>query len=269
MSTCAERLGRLAEAVALLERYRRERPDDATTAERLRRLRERQAMLARVEPSVAVLAEAAKRAYDDGDSPLALDLLLRAHRAQDEPLLLYNMARTYEHLGELAHAELFYRRFLATGLDSKLRATAEKRLSAIAAVRNPPPSPAPPSASVPAPASAPAPATAASRPLRTPLALSAISVGALAVASLASAGAVYGDVASRYARLSDSCGHSCAPSRWHGLQSEAYADYALWAVGGAAAAVDVVLWSLVARRRSSERLRVSFDGRSLLVGGRF
>jgi tetratricopeptide (TPR) repeat protein len=88
-------------------------------------------------------------------------------------------------------------------------------------------------------------------------------VGALALATAAtSLGIYYGSVVPDYDALASgptSC-RPCAPSQYEGVQSRAYASYALGAIAGVAAAVDLVLWIYQARRGGGRIARLSLRG---------
>lgn len=72
-----------------------------------------------------------ERAYREGRFDEAARLLERAYELQQEPVLLYNLARAYEGMGELSKAADAYRRFLQLSPDAKDRGAIERRIETL------------------------------------------------------------------------------------------------------------------------------------------
>jgi hypothetical protein len=74
----------------------------------------------------------------------------------------------------------------------------------------------------------------------------AIAIAGVAVAALLAGAGAYGVASREYSDLySTTCvSRPCTPTDWSGAQTAANAGYGLFAVAGAAAAADVVLWIL-------------------------
>ncbi len=167
--------------------------------------------------------EQGRQAYGAGDFALALEAFKAAASVMPVPELSYNIGRCLEQLGREEEAAAHYRDFLRARPESDAGREVQARLDAIVA-RHP-------------------------RASRRRAYAAPITVGgaALAVAVVAT-----GLVASVAPALSDlkatGCDEPCdAVDR---LKARAYAGYVLFGVAGAAAAVDVALWVLAARRPS-------------------
>ena len=61
----------------------------------------------------------------------AVELLVRAREIHPEPVLLYNLARAYEALGELDEALAAYRQYLTERPDTEDRGAIETRIAAL------------------------------------------------------------------------------------------------------------------------------------------
>lgn len=77
------------------------------------------------------LFEEALEHYRAGRFRQAADLLLRARELHAEPVLLYNLARAYEGLGELDNALDAYVRYLEEQPDAKDRGAIERRIETL------------------------------------------------------------------------------------------------------------------------------------------
>ncbi len=75
------------------------------------------------------LFEKSSTAYDRGHFGEAIDLLVRSYALKPEPVLLYNMGRAYEGLGDLAKATAAYEQFLAAQPDTPDRGALERRIA--------------------------------------------------------------------------------------------------------------------------------------------
>lgn len=79
------------------------------------------------------LFEQGFKAYQDGRFQQAIDLLEKAHAMKKEPVLLYNLARAHEGVGNLDQAISMYERYLAETKDVPDRAAIEKRVETMRA----------------------------------------------------------------------------------------------------------------------------------------
>ncbi len=175
-----------------------------------------------------------------------------ANEAKPHPDFDYNIARCFDRLGDWPHALDYYRRYLAVSPksdDVRARvAELQTRLERLV------PSPSPETAVV----------TPPPRPWR--LRLAAITVGAAGIAALAGAGGFYGSVEADLPSRRDYCRslpRQCVPSEWADLQARTNASYALWAVGGALVAADIVLWAIDFKHRREWRAQMGRLGLSL------
>jgi hypothetical protein len=88
------------------------------------------------EAQVERLAAEATLAYRGADYNRAVELLQRAYEIRQVPALLYNMARAYDKLGDVAHAYQAYRRYAdCADADLKLKARADARMVALEEMR--------------------------------------------------------------------------------------------------------------------------------------
>jgi hypothetical protein len=73
---------------------------------------------------------------------------------------------------------------------------------------------------------------------------------AVSAASLGAGGGLYGSAAHDLDKLKAQCVGGalfCSPQTWADTEKRANASYALFAIGGAAMAIDIVLWAVHAR----------------------
>src|SRR5687768_17153818 len=77
------------------------------------------------------LFEESQTAYNAGDLERATALLRAAHALHPEPILLYNLGRALEGLGETEEAAEAYERYLAEGTDIEDRAAIERRVATL------------------------------------------------------------------------------------------------------------------------------------------
>jgi tetratricopeptide (TPR) repeat protein len=68
-------------------------------------------------------------AYRAGKFPEAIDLLSKAYDLEHDPTLLYNIARSYENLGDLDHAAATYEKYLQDAKDIKDRPGIEQHVA--------------------------------------------------------------------------------------------------------------------------------------------
>ena len=196
------------------------------------------------DPDTAAARRHSQRAqlYEQGHFADALAEFEVARRIKPLPALDYDVARCKERLEDWGGAADAYERYLAAAPDAsdgpelKARvATLRERERALH-----PPLPPPPTAKAP------------SRALRK----AAIAVGVLALGSFGAAAGLLGSVAADFPAEQVFCTtHACSDADVAPLRARANAGYALLAVGGAAAVVDVVLWLAGARRRSPRSAR--------------
>lgn len=84
------------------------------------------------EAQVERLAADAVNAYRGADYNRAVELLQKAYEIRQVPALLYNMAKAYDKLGDVEHAEDAYRRYMTSlDADPKLKAKAEARVAVL------------------------------------------------------------------------------------------------------------------------------------------
>jgi tetratricopeptide (TPR) repeat protein len=72
-----------------------------------------------------------KAAYDRGDFKTAVDLLLQAYAIEPKPVILFNLARAYEGLGEVENAIDAYTRYLEKEPNSSDRGALERRVATL------------------------------------------------------------------------------------------------------------------------------------------
>jgi tetratricopeptide (TPR) repeat protein len=99
----------------------------------------------------------------------AIDEFKAAHVEKPDPAFLYNIAECYRHLGEIAEALTYYRRFLSLApANDRSRPAVEKRVAELQKTA-PAPRPLPPNATTPPPA--PMPTTPPPATVEPPVAL--------------------------------------------------------------------------------------------------
>jgi tetratricopeptide (TPR) repeat protein len=79
----------------------------------------------------AELAEVARRLFESGHADQALPLAEEAYRLTGEPILLYNIARGQEQLGDLPEAIAAYRRFLDARPDFEAKPAIVQRMATL------------------------------------------------------------------------------------------------------------------------------------------
>jgi hypothetical protein len=115
------------------------------------------------------LASEAALAYRNGDFGHALALLQQAYQLRPVTPILYNLAKTYDKLGERGQAIAHYARYVAAeDADARLKVKAQERIDALAAS---PAATAPPEEAPPVPARTPV--ASAALPLAVPPPVSA------------------------------------------------------------------------------------------------
>jgi tetratricopeptide (TPR) repeat protein len=89
------------------------------------------------------LAEDSEKAYKAGHFEDAADLLRRAHELYPEPILLYNLGRALEGMGDAKNAVAAYERYLKDAKQIDDRGAIERRVATlkaqIAREQQPPP----------------------------------------------------------------------------------------------------------------------------------
>jgi tetratricopeptide (TPR) repeat protein len=112
--------------------------------------------------SAVELFEESERSYREGRFDRAVALLERAYSIDADPILLYNMARAYERMGDAEGALGAYRRYLERAPDAADREAVERRVAELEAAQ----APDRPVVEEPPPPAAPAPDEAPARPER-------------------------------------------------------------------------------------------------------
>lgn len=90
------------------------------------------------------LVDQATNAFNNGDFPLAAQLLEDAYNQDPVPLYLFNIGRAYEEAHQWLEAKEYFEVFLRTEPSPPQRETAERHLAAVTARLPPPPQPLPP-----------------------------------------------------------------------------------------------------------------------------
>ncbi len=163
-----------------------------------------------------------------------------------KPLFLFNMAECARLAGDPARARINYERYLAEDPQGKLAPTARDRLSQLA--DGTPPEPPPARQDLHAQPPAPLPPSPP-RPFPR-LRAAAIAVGALSLVSIIVAAPLYASASADRDALVPTCSaRPCGPDDWAEPQARANASYALFAIGGVAAAADIALWIASGVRR--------------------
>jgi tetratricopeptide (TPR) repeat protein len=218
-----------------------------------------------------------KARYEAGDYQGALDQFQQARIIRELPALDYNIARCHERLERWQDAIDAYERYLRGAPDAEdapdARARVEvlrRRLAQLRSLGPPPPS---------TPTRTVAPAPAPSQPSVEPPAptnrrwwLPVALVTAGAVAALGVAIGLYATASSDLAGLRGGCGRdaTCAQDQVDSITARGDASYALFAVAGALAAVDVALVVLGTRARHPEpRAWLAPTGTGMALAGSF
>jgi tetratricopeptide (TPR) repeat protein len=117
---------------ALLSSTRPVRADDAPTAGHGATLAEPSDAKASAARARALeLFERSSALYDVGDFSGAVELLERAYAEFPEPVLLYNLGRTHEGLGDYAAAIAAYEKYLVVAPDAKDRGAVTRRVATL------------------------------------------------------------------------------------------------------------------------------------------
>lgn len=77
------------------------------------------------------LTQQALEARSAGELERSLELLLAAHELTDQPVLLFNLGKTYQELGRLSEAREYFRRYLDTAPSADDAETVTSRLEAL------------------------------------------------------------------------------------------------------------------------------------------
>jgi tetratricopeptide (TPR) repeat protein len=105
---------------------------------------------------------------------------------------------------------------------------------------------------------------------RTRLRIAAFVDGSLALAAAISGASLLGSASASYNSLHQICSaRPCIPSDWRGAEMRADAGYALFAVAGAAAIIDIALFVPAYRRRSPAPADLAARGAGPLTGHAF
>jgi tetratricopeptide (TPR) repeat protein len=194
--------------------------------------------------------ELGSRLYEQGQYAAGIVEFKAANEAKPHADYDYNIARCYDRLGDWPNALDYYQRYLASP-DATQTEDVQQRVATLKErTRRPfvPPAPPPPP-----------------RRLRVP----AIVVGAAAVVALAAGGGLYGSARAELPSRRAYCAslpRDCVPSEWADLSARANGAYALFTIGAALAAADVVLWVIDTRRaRAAHRASIVPAPAGLLV----
>jgi len=185
-------------------------------------------------------------AYDRADYAAAIAAFERARAAMPMPAFDYNIARAHDRLGQPRPALDAYERYLTAAPPGDKAEEARSRVAILRARLGLPPA----AASMSTRDKTTPETILASRP-RPKLGLAApLAVGIGAVAALSVGGALLGVETSRYDDLAGGCTRpgSCDANDVAGLRPYDVTGKVLLGLGGALAAVDVVLWAVRARR---------------------
>ena len=187
--------------------------------------------------------------YAAGDYQRALAEFESARLIKAVPEFDYNIAVCYERLGQTEAAIAAFRTFIDETIDPKAIADAKQHLDLLEAKRAAePPKPAAPAAA-PTPQALVMPAPSAPRSYAAPI---GVGVGALALAAVGVA--LLLPVAHEYDYVSNSWDRQPSPqiaAEADYLKTRLEISYAMFAVAGAVAIVDVVLWARAGRRESA------------------
>lgn len=178
----------------------------------------------------------------------AIEQFERARQAKPVPAFEFNIARSYDRLGRWSDAIASYERYLTSAGHPPDEADVRARIELL---RQRLPS-SPVTTPTPAPVSPASPTVAASPPPRAaaPLHVAApATVAGLVALSLAGGGALYGLVDRDFDRLEARCAPSCDRGEVNALRRREAASVALLGIAGASLVVDVVLWTVWAKRR--------------------
>jgi len=180
--------------------------------------------------------------YDAGEYQAALTEFDAVKRFHDSPALDYNIARCYDRLERYQEAVAAYERYVTQKPNAPDAAETRARIATLRSRMAPQPDVAPPA---PAPAvatPAPAPVDEAPRPRPIRRWVAPIAIGAGALVAVAVGAGLLGSVKSDYdAALGPSGCRPCSNDQIAPLEHRADAGYALLAVGGALAVVDVAI----------------------------
>jgi tetratricopeptide (TPR) repeat protein len=195
----------------------------------------------------AALATRGLQHFDAKEYGAAIEAFRAAYALDPDPKSLYNLAQALRLGGNCGDAIATYQAFLRTNPDPQGFQAAQINIEQC---RAQPGGKKPPTEEAAARLVEPPPA----RPVRRgrPLRVAAFTTGASTVASIVLAGAMYGwAAADRPARKSYCAAlpRDCVPSEWSDLTARQNASYALFAVAGALAVADVVLWTFDLKRR--------------------
>jgi tetratricopeptide (TPR) repeat protein len=170
-------------------------------------------------------------AYETRDYALALERMEAARRLRPSPAFDYNIARCHDRIGHDAEALVAYERFLAASPGAPEAVDVRSRIAVLRARVTP---------------------ASASRPARPRRYVAAGVMTGVALALLGTGAGLAGSVPGDYRALDERWRRegpsNGVPDAAEALRARDYAGTALLVAGGVAAAVDIVLWVLAARR---------------------
>jgi tetratricopeptide (TPR) repeat protein len=194
--------------------------------------------------------------YNAGNYAAAISVFQAAYVARPSAALTYDIARSYDRMGDWAHALAHYRSFWEAAPPGQRSEALRQRIEALdARVR--------------------AAAEPYERARRRKFRIAAITVGAISLATIIAGGALYGwakaDEPARAAYCQGLPDRDCVHSELSDLYARQNASYALFAVGAVAAAADVALWTMTFVNPARERHRVwlSPTGSGVALGASF
>jgi tetratricopeptide (TPR) repeat protein len=173
--------------------------------------------------------------YESGRYNEAIAEFEIAKSLKPVPAFDFNIGRCYERIERWQEAADAFERYLAASPDVP---DAEELRARVATLRSraPKPKPQPPSLPV------------MVKPLR-PYRVPAAALAGVAVALAAAGGGLVGSVVPEYHDKQSECAlRQCTHADWAPMAARADAGYALLAVAGAVAVVDIALWAMDARR---------------------
>jgi hypothetical protein len=178
-------------------------------------------------PLAVRFVDEGRQAYERHDFAGARVSFEAARNLWPLPELDYDLARCWDQLGHGSEAVAEYRRYLVAMPNAPNAGVVRARIAALEHAN--------------------ASASSEHRRLVAPIA-----VGGAAVAGAVIAAALVGSVAPEYDHLKQVCQGACTRPQWSGLEARADAGYALFAVAGALAVADGVLWLLTYRHDHRE-----------------
>jgi tetratricopeptide (TPR) repeat protein len=191
---------------------------------------------------------AGSKLYNEGRYEEAIAEFETAWRIKPLPALDFNIGRCHDRLEHWREALDAYQHYIDAAPTAPDAAEVRERITVLTARVNTPPAP-PEAAPAPVVVAPPQPERAAMAPLRK----AAIAVAVLTLSTGVAGAALLGNVSAGFSSLQSQCRvRQCTDTDVAGLRGQANAGYALLAIAGAAAIVDIALWVADARSRSHQ-----------------